>query len=1427
MHLRKAFKVLTTAPEYQDEETKRVSDMLHAVTVLLLCGMTALLIQLLWIGQYGRVSPVLLGLTVLAASAYINRQGLLKLSANVTIWGSTAFLLYMSLTYDGIRDNAILGIPGILVAAGLVLDRRPFYVFAVIAIAAVLGIGYFEIVGLIHNTYSHLVRYGDLIDIVVILSTTAIAIRLLSDSLIKNFARATLGEREIRRQAGQLSETELRYRTLFESANDAIFIIIGDKFVECNSMAVTMFGCTSASDIVGQHPWNFSPALQPDGRKSEDRAKEIIAAAMSGVPQRFQWKHYRCNRTEFDAEVSLNCLQCGSEVLVQAMVTDITVRKRAESSLKESQERFQKIFHVSPVPMSISRMKDGKYIDVNQSFLQHMGFDREEVVGHTAIELATWAQGTDRANTIEILKTHGAVRNIEGVYRSKSGNVGHSIASAEIIELDGEPHILSVSIDISKRKKAEEKLRKSEELYRTLVSASPDAITVVDAEGHIVFASDKTVRLFGEDRLEDILGRRLTDWVIQGDRGLVEATMQKISDENIAPVRQYVMVRKDGSEFVAEVNAEALLDGEGNAAGFVSFVRDVTERTRAEQQMEEKEQRYRALFDLSPGGIILTDLDGTMLDANVAACNTNGYSIDELLGKNVRMFIPESDLQDVERHVEEMKLGKTLEHEVANVKKDGTLCNIELRETMISLPNGKKGILSITNDITAKKNADSALLESEKRYRNLVEVSPDGVLIYQDFKVVFANTAAIAGLGLSGKEQILGRPIFDFVQSDKHSLLRERYRMMIQENQKLPFVEYRLVRADGSIFEVESMAIPTVWEGKPAAQAVVHDLSERKKAESAIQESEERFRSLSRVTFEGIMIHENGIIIDANQRFAEMFGLRDPEALVGKRGVDVLTLTPESKMRIREAIELRSDSPFEITVVRPDGSSFPVETRSRRTIYRGRPVTVVTMQDITKRKLAEKALAESEERFRALVQNSTDIISIHNDKGMIIFVSPSVSRILGYRTKDLVGLSAFEFIHPEDQDVVKKDYQALVSKKGDNILTHFRFRAADGSWKYLESVGTNLSDAPAIKGYVLNTRDVTERKRAEEALRESEERFRLLIENSTDLIAEISEEGRFVYVSPNYENILGYKPSKLAGKAAFEHVFPEDLPMVLSKFQEEHSSEIYRYRHSNGSWRWFESSGRRFRTSSGEERAVTMSRDITDRRLAEEELNKSRVQLQRFSERLENMLDEERKRISREIHDELGQLLTILKFDLSWLKLNTRAKNEEFPGKIQSMEESLSQALASVKRISKELRPPQLDELGLVGAIQLDVSLIERKVGLATSVRIRPVDFVIDKQLSMSIYRVFHEILTNIVRHANAKNVTILLEKSPEFVTLKVDDDGRGISSKELDGTMSLGLVGMRERVRQWDGQLTILGRKGVGTSVTAQFPLQTATIKD
>ena len=197
----------------------------------------------------------------------------------------------------------------------------------------------------------------------------------------------------------------------------------------------------------------------------------------------------------------------------------------------------------------------------------------------------------------------------------------------------------------------------------------------------------------------------------------------------------------------------------------------------------------------------------------------------------------------------------------------------------------------------------------------------------------------------------------------------------------------------------------------------------------------------------------------------------------------------------------------------------------------------------------DAALQRSEERFRSVVQHANDIITIHDADGTFRYQTPSAARLLGYGPDGLVGRNPFDLVHPDDLQSLKEAFERVLSKNDLGIPREYRVRHEDGRWIHVESLGTNLLDNPAIRGLVLTTRDITERRQALQALAISEERFRSLVQNSSDVITIHDTDGTVIYESPSAGRILGYEPGFLTGKSPLDFVHPEDLPAVAAALQ--------------------------------------------------------------------------------------------------------------------------------------------------------------------------------------------------------------------------------------------------------------------------------------
>ena len=225
------------------------------------------------------------------------------------------------------------------------------------------------------------------------------------------------------------------------------------------------------------------------------------------------------------------------------------------------------------------------------------------------------------------------------------------------------------------------------------------------------------------------------------------------------------------------------------------------------------------------------------------------------------------------------------------------------------------------------------------------------------------------------------------------------------------------------------------------------------------------------------------------------------------------------------------------------------------------------------------------------------------------------------------------------------------------------------------------------------------------------------------------------------------------------------------------------------------------------------------RKQVEGELKDSQKQLRDLSSHLHSVREDERARIALEIHDNLGQLLTVLKMDLYWLNKKIPGENKHLHDKVNSMVELTNETISSVKNLTKELRPPLL-ELGISSAIENHAKEFQNHTGIACSVVFDPENVSLNKDLSLVIFRIFQELLTNVARHAKATSVKVGLVNSGGILELKVMDNGVGISKKELNGSQSLGLVGIQERIRQWKGNVDIRGIPNMGTSVTLNIPI-------
>jgi PAS domain S-box-containing protein len=350
-----------------------------------------------------------------------------------------------------------------------------------------------------------------------------------------------------------------------------------------------------------------------------------------------------------------------------------------------------------------------------------------------------------------------------------------------------------------------------------------------------------------------------------------------------------------------------------------------------------------------------------------------------------------------------------------------------------------------------------------------------------------------------------------------------------------------------------------------------------------------------------------------------------------------------------------------------------------------------------------------------------------------------------------------------------------------------------------------------------------ERKHSEEDLRESEEKYKAITENSLTGIF-IHQDGNYVYVNNRFAEIHGYTPEELIGKNHLLLVHPNHRKTIkkraFKRLKGEYVPRQYEVRRlrKDRVTIWCEIMTTRI-LYKGRFAIMGNIIDVSKRKRAETELKISSQQLRDLSAYLQSSREQERTSIARAVHDDLGQVLTALKMDLFWLEKRLHKDQEPLIIKTKSMEKLLDTAIESVERIVTELRPGILDNLGLAEAIDWQAADFQRRTGVKCRSNVDLADVVLEKGHSTTIFRIIQEALTNVARHADATMVNISLKKTAGELMLEVKDNGKGIPKKKILHPKSFGLMGIKERAHVLGGKSKIKGGRNKGTTVTVIIP--------
>lgn len=547
--------------------------------------------------------------------------------------------------------------------------------------------------------------------------------------------------------------------------------------------------------------------------------------------------------------------------------------------------------------------------------------------------------------------------------------------------------------------------------------------------------------------------------------------------------------------------------------------------------------------------------------------------------------------------------------------------------------------------------------------------------------------------------------------------------------------------------------------------------------------------------------------------------------------MDILLSGDMDGIEAANQIQKRLDLPVVFILASTDKKILARTRKARPSGYIFKPFGLAELEAIIEMALSkhemERRLKASEERFRSLYENSTIGMYRTTPSGQIVMANPGLVKILGYSS-----FAELADRNLEDEGFTmgfpRSKFKELIEETGEIRGLEFAWKKQDGRIIYVRESAKAFRDSHGNTVYYDGTiEDITDRKLAEKALEESEIKFKHLYEKTPLGYQSLDGNGHIVEVNPAWLDMLCYSREEVVGKWFGDFLtsqYKERFKRNFSKFKAAGQIDGVQFKmiHKDGHTFDAEFTGKISYDKEGNfQQTHCIVYDITDRKRAEEEVKKSQEELANLTAHLQSVREEERAKIVREIHDELGQSLTALKMDLSWLSNKFPNDQEPFRKKTESMMALTDSMVHSVRRISRDLRPRLLDELGLAAAIDWQSEEFQKHTGINCELTIEPEDISLNEDLSTAIFRIAQEGLTNVARHACASTVSVYLKQRQNNIELVIRDNGRGITEKEIHNPTSFGLMGIRERAQFLGGNIKFQGIRNKGTTISLNIPLR------
>jgi PAS domain S-box-containing protein len=620
-----------------------------------------------------------------------------------------------------------------------------------------------------------------------------------------------------------------------------------------------------------------------------------------------------------------------------------------------------------------------------------------------------------------------------------------------------------------------------------------------------------------------------------------------------------------------------------------------------------------------------------------------------------------------------------------------------------------------------------------------------------------------------------------------------------------------------------------------ANETIQVEIAKRKRAEETFTEAQKYAESIVETIREPLLVLDSDLrVLSANRSFYESFKVTPNETIgnliydLGNRQWDI----PSLRTLLEDILPKNNKfDNYEVEHVFSSIGHKIMLLNARRIIQKeiGSQMILLAIEDITKHRQLEILLSESEERYRRLFETADDgILLLEKREGNITHANPAIIKMLGYTKEECIGKKLKDI----GLSLVVDDIKMILQELDKNSIIYYDNVPVQN--KVGQTFYADIYMVDRARLVQCNIRNISVRKAAQEALRESEERFRLITETMTEVfwIADVPIE-KMLYVNPAYELVWGRSCKSFYEnpRSFLDAVHPADLERVLATLEIEKAGQPfdhkYRITRPDGSIRWIWDRGFPTQDKTGKViRYVGVAADITERKRTEEALTESEKRLRSLSSQLLVAQEKERKLIAQEIHDSIGAALAATKFKMEDVITKVGENRPETRAALGSILPMLQEVIQEARRIQMALRPSILDDLGILATISWfcrEFESIHSHINIRQEINIE--ESKVPDSLKTVIYRVLQEAMNNIAKHSKADRINLLLRKMDGAIELGIEDNGEGFDPEEalarIGTNRGFGLSSMRERTELSGGSFSIKSSKGAGTVIKAMWPIE------